>query len=104
MKTRVAWSISPPWRGLAGCAIFGWLAVLGHPMAWAQTDTATQSASERRQELRSMVRQPQGAPASASDKALEQRHLNAEERSQLRRQLARELPAHSATLADASRP
>jgi hypothetical protein len=104
MNTRVAWLMLRSWRSLTSGAMLGLLPVLGSPTAWAQTDAASQGQSTRRQELRSIVRQPQATPASASGKAIEQRHLNAEERSQLRRQLTRELRAQNAALADASRP
>jgi hypothetical protein len=104
MNTRVAWLMLTSWRSVARYAVLSLLPVLGIPMAWAQTETATQDPSARRQELRNTVRQPHATPAAASAKAMDQRHLSAEERLQLRRQLTRELRAQSAALADASRP
>ena len=104
MNTHVAWLMLTPWRSVVRGAVLGLLPALGSPLAWAQTDPSAQGQSARRQELRSIVRQPQPTPASASGKAIEQRHLTAEERSQLRRQLTRELRAQNAALADASRP
>jgi hypothetical protein len=103
MNTRVASLILTSWRSLVRSAVLGMLPLVGGPLAWAQTEAA-QGPSAKRQELRNMVRQPQPSPASASGKVVEQRHLSAEERSQLRRQLTRELRAQNAALADASRP
>ncbi len=78
--------------------------------AWAQTDLVPQTGpnpaqqavpNTKRQELRSVVRQP-SAPGEV--KPAELHHLNAQERSQLRRQLTRELRAQNAAVAEASRP
>jgi hypothetical protein len=104
MNTRVASLILTSWRSLARSVVLGLLPLVGWPLAWAQTDAAQQGPNAKRQELRNMVRQPHPTPASASGKVVEQRHLSAEERSQLRRQLTRELRAQNAALADASRP
>jgi hypothetical protein len=104
MFTQVVRSPSSAWRHAVRGAMLGLLPFVGGPLAWAQNEAAAQSANERRQELRSVVRQPQAAPSPESAKASEQRHLNAQERSQLRRQLTRDLRAQNATLADASRP
>jgi hypothetical protein len=104
MNTRAAWLMVTSWRNVTGSAVLGLLPVLGGSVAWAQTETAPSGQSARRHELRSIVRQPQAALPAAGGKAVEQRHLTAEERSQLRRQLTRELRAQNAALADASRP
>ncbi len=104
MNIRVAWVILKSSRNLASGAMLGLLPLLGTPVAWAQSDNTPHSANARRLELRSSVRQPQATPASTSGKAAEPHHLNAQERSQLRRQLTRELRAQNAALADASRP
>jgi hypothetical protein len=104
MTTRVACLVLTSWRSLAHRAMLAVLPVLASPLAWAQTPNAPQNPSARRQELRSIVSQPQATPALLSAKAAEQHHLSPEERSQLRRQLAREIRAQAATQPDVSRP
>lgn len=54
------------------------------PLAWAQTD------AQRRQELRTSVRQQQAAPAAAPVVVVHHQ-LSEQQRSELRRQLARNL-------------
>lgn len=84
----------------------GLLTATGCMSAWGQDDPLLQ---QRRQELRSMVRQQQPVAAgpsatlvqaSGSDNAASaanQRHLSFEERTELRRQLARDLRAQRGT-------
>jgi Spy/CpxP family protein refolding chaperone len=104
MNTHVGWLIPRNTRTVACTAVLGLAAALGCAGAAAQADAARMSdPNARRTELRSMVRQPQQG-ATTSGKAAELRHLSAEERSQLRRQLTRELRAQNAAVADASRP
>jgi hypothetical protein len=104
MNTQVGWLIFRHPRGVTCTAVLGLAAALGSAGTAAQTDAAQMpDPSARRTELRSMVRQPQQS-AAANSKAAELRHLSAEERLQLRRQLTRELRAQTAAVADASRP
>jgi hypothetical protein len=104
MNTHVGWLISRSTRSATCTAVLGLAAALGCAGAAAQADAAhLPDPNARRTELRSMVRQPQQGTA-ANGKAAELRHLSAEERSQLRRQLTRELRAQTAAVADASRP
>jgi hypothetical protein len=72
--------------------------------AWAQGDAAPLAVPDaRRTELRTMVRQsPPAAPTAG--KTTDPHHLSADERSQLRRQLTRELRAQNAAVAPSTRP
>lgn len=104
MNTQVGWLILSRPRNLGCTALLGLAAAFGCTGAAAQANaTHMPDPNARRTELRTMVRQPQQS-AAANGKVVELRHLNAEERSQLRRQLTRELRAQNAAVADASRP
>jgi hypothetical protein len=104
MNTQVGWLILSRSRNIGCTAMLGLAAAFGCTGATAHQDAAHMpDPNARRTELRTMVRQPHQS-AAANGKTIEPRHLTAEERSQLRRQLTRELRAQTAALADASRP
>jgi hypothetical protein len=102
MNTHVGWLISA--RISARVAVVGLACTLGGLSAWAQSDVAPMAGPDaRRTELRTMVRQP-ALTTPAVGKTIDSHHLSAEERSQLRRQLTRELRAQSAAVAPSTRP
>lgn len=91
-------------RCTVGFAVLSLAATLGSVSAWAQSDAAPVAGPDaRRNELRMVVRQPQQG-ATAAVNAAGPRHLSAEERSQLRRQLTRELRAQNAAVSVSTRP